>query len=138
MPSLSNSSSSAKSKVVRDTDGNIVLEHREDPHPSVGMRYQEHQEKIDRVQIIINACIVHEAMQKRIKKYKQNRARKAHASKVSISRSVVQTMVMSDSMCCCLMEGNPAGNLASVSIAAMLADPPRSYFGLICTRAYTS
>lgn len=42
MPSLLNSSSSAKSKVVRDTDGNIVLEHREAPHPSVGMRYQEH------------------------------------------------------------------------------------------------
>ncbi|KAH8621617.1 hypothetical protein IG631_23704 [Alternaria alternata] len=92
-PSFPNSSLLAKSEVIKDTDGSIVLEYREDPNPSVGMRYWEHQEKIDRVQIIINACIVHEATQKRIRKHKQNRARKVNASKVSISRSVVQTMV---------------------------------------------
>ncbi|EDU46135.1 predicted protein [Pyrenophora tritici-repentis Pt-1C-BFP] len=92
-PSLSNSSLSGISKVIKDTNGKIVLKYREDPNPSVGMRYREHQEKIDRVQTIINVCIVHEATQKRTKRHKQNRAHKANAFKVSISRSVVQTMV---------------------------------------------
>ncbi|EUC27105.1 hypothetical protein COCCADRAFT_42064 [Bipolaris zeicola 26-R-13] len=92
-PSFPNRSLPAKSEVIKDTDGNVLLRYHEDPNTSVGIRYREHQEKIDRVQIIINACIVHEATQKRIRKHKQNRARKFNASKVSISRSVVQTMV---------------------------------------------
>ena len=92
-PFFPNSSSLLESEIITDTNGNIVIEHRPDPNPSIAMRYQEHQEKMDRVQTIINACIVHEATQKRIRKHKQNRARKAAASKVSVSRSVVQSMV---------------------------------------------
>jgi hypothetical protein len=57
------------------------------------MRYREHQEKIDRIQSIINACIVNEATQKRIRKHKQDRARKVCAMKVSTSRSAVPAMV---------------------------------------------
>jgi hypothetical protein len=38
-PSCSNSSSPAKSNVITDINGNIVLEYREDPNPSIGMRY---------------------------------------------------------------------------------------------------
>jgi ankyrin repeat protein len=92
-PSFSNSSAPAETKVLTNTDGKGVLKYREDWNPSISMRYQEHQKKIDRVQIIINACIVNEATQKRIRKYKQNRARKVGATKVSISCSADQAMV---------------------------------------------
>lgn len=91
--SFSNGSAPAETKVIKNTDGKTVLIYREDPNPSIGMRYQEHQKKIDRVQIIIDACIVNEATQMRISKYKRNRARKVRATKVSISRSAVQAMV---------------------------------------------
>jgi hypothetical protein len=45
------------------------------------------------VQTMINACILYEATQKRIRKHRQNRARKAHATKVSISPSAVQITI---------------------------------------------
>jgi hypothetical protein len=92
-PSFSNISAPVETKVITDTNGNIVLEYHEDSNPSIGMRYYEHQEKIDRVQTVINACNVYEATQKRITKHEQNRARKFHETKVSISRSAVQAMV---------------------------------------------
>jgi hypothetical protein len=92
-PTFSNGSAPAKIKVITNTDGKGVLEYREDQNPSIDMRYREHQKKIDRIQSIINACIVNEATQKRVRKHKQNRARKGRATKVSISCSTVQAMV---------------------------------------------
>ena len=92
-PSLSNSSTSARSNVITNANGDILLRYREDPNASVHLRDQEHQEKMDRVQIVINACIAHEATQIRIRRHKRNRARKARAKKVSISPSAVKAMV---------------------------------------------
>jgi hypothetical protein len=93
MPFFSNGGAPTGNKVIVDTGRNNVSELHEDPNPSIEMRYQEYQERINRVQIIINACIVHECTQKRIRIHKQNRARKVRASKVSISHSAVRAMV---------------------------------------------
>jgi hypothetical protein len=52
--------------VLKDTNGAIVIEYFEDSDPSVSMRYQEYQERIDLLQCLINACDADEASQKRI------------------------------------------------------------------------
>jgi hypothetical protein len=92
-PSFSNGSAPAEIKVITNTDGKGVLKYREDRNPSIGIRYWEHQKKINRIQTIMNACIVNEATQKRIRKYKQNRVQKVCATEVSISRSAVPAMI---------------------------------------------
>ncbi|KAF1921459.1 hypothetical protein BDU57DRAFT_489246 [Ampelomyces quisqualis] len=93
MPSFSTDTTHGEVKHLRDSGGNIVMTYYEDPNPSPASRYRKHQEEVDCVQRIINACVVHETIRKRIEKHKRTRERRAQAMKVSISRSTVKAMV---------------------------------------------
>jgi hypothetical protein len=93
MPPTSIKTAHPEIKDAGDSTGKVDMEYYEDPNPSPAMQYQEHQEKVDCVQSIIDTCKAHETMQKLIRKHQRTRARHAQAMKVSISRSAVNAMV---------------------------------------------
>lgn len=93
MPSSVESNTPPTKHVLKNTNGAIVMEYFEDPNPSVSMRYLEHQERMDLLQCLINACDADEASQKRIQKHKQSLTRHARERRVSVARSTVNAMV---------------------------------------------
>jgi hypothetical protein len=93
VPSSVESNAPPIKHVLKDTNGAIVMEYFEDLDPSVSMRYQEHQERMDLLQCLINACNADEASQKRKQKHTQSRDRHARERKVSVARSTVAAMV---------------------------------------------
>jgi hypothetical protein len=79
--------------VLKDTNEAIIIEYFEDSDPSVSIRYQEHQERIDLLQYLINACDADKASQKRIQKHMQSLTRHAQERRVSVARSTINAIV---------------------------------------------
>lgn len=92
-PPLYEKSTTVEMKTVADKNGEVVMTYLEDPNPSIGMRNRNYQEKVDRIQLIISRCIAHYDIQSRVKKQKRKRAHNCRPSKISISRSTVQTII---------------------------------------------
>jgi hypothetical protein len=82
-----------KMETVADKVGKVVMTYFEDPNPSIGMRNRDHQEKIDRTQLIVNFCMAHENLQNCVEKQRRNRTRNIRPSKISISRCATKTMI---------------------------------------------
>jgi hypothetical protein len=86
-------STTPKMETVAHKDEKVVMAFLEDPNPSIGMRNRDHQEKIDRTQLIITFCMAHENLQNCVKKQRRNRTQNIRLSKISISRSATKTMI---------------------------------------------
>jgi hypothetical protein len=70
----------------RKPPGKAVMTYFKDPNPPIGIKIQEHQEKIDCTQRIINRCKAHEDLQSYARKRRRNHILNIQPSKISISR----------------------------------------------------